>query len=88
MAAESTESVAALTLPAAGDRVDEPATATASARGDDSLSHLCRARSLAAAIAWYRVLTREQRQRAPDLECVRALLRQPGFELLQEEIQA
>ncbi len=56
--------------------------------GGSSLDHLCRARSLAAARAWYRVLTDRQRREAQTLPCVRALLDKPGYEPLREEIQA
>ena len=59
-----------------------------STAGDDSLSHLCRARSLAAALAWYRVLTPAQQRLAPELDCVRALLARPGFAALEEAFQA
>ncbi len=57
-------------------------------RASDSLAHLCRARSLAAARAWYGVLTARQKRLAATLPCVRALLERPGFAALREEIQA
>lgn len=85
-----------LTEPVAESTADsEAAQATSierasgkSTAGDDSLSHLCRARSLAAALAWYRVLTPAQQRLAPELDCVQALLDRPGFAALEEAFQA
>lgn len=83
---EPADALPARTEPARAARV-EPVSGKSTA-GDDSLSHLCRARSLAAALAWYRVLTPAQQRLAPTLDCVQALLARPGFTALEEAFQA
>jgi hypothetical protein len=83
---EPADALPAVTEPARTASV-EPVSGKSTA-GDDSLSHLCRARSLAAALAWYRVLTPAQQRLAPTLDCVQALLARPGFTALEEAFQA
>ena len=73
--------------PGDGGSPEVPGGAGSGPLPDDSLSHLCRARTPAAALAWFGVLDRRQRLRAADLACVRALAARPGFEPLSERLR-
>jgi len=59
-----------------------------STAGRDSLSHLCRARTPQAALAWYRVLTSGLKRSVLHIDCVQALLARPGFAVLEAQFQA
>ncbi len=66
--------------------VDQPVGK--SVAGEDSLSHLCRARSPEAALAWFRVLSPALRRSVLEFDCVQALLMRPDFAGLEAEFQA
>ena len=70
------------------DRVVVPAPADDKddRHGKGSLAHLCRAGSVEAALAWYAVLTPEQRENLADVACIRELIARSEFELLAERM--
>lgn len=58
----------------------------AAASGNDSISRLCQAHSLQAALAWAGVLDWRQRNRLDEEPCVARLLQKPGFGPLRKAL--
>lgn len=58
----------------------------AAASANDSISHLCQAESLEAALAWAGVLDWRQRSRLDEEPCIARLLQKPGFEPLRKAL--
>lgn len=83
-AGEAVEPVSAPVAESAPVPVPSPPPATPPPEQRSSLAHLCQARSLAAAVAWYRVLEPSARARAAQSACVRELLQREGYEPLGE----
>ena len=83
-AGEAVEPVSAPVAESAPVPVPPPPPAAPPPEQRSSLAHLCQARSLAAAVAWYRVLEPSARARAAQSECVRELLQREGYEPLGE----